>query len=209
VGGLPNILAQRFVVPEFLQEDATPENLARAALNLYDDSVTRNRMEALFAGFAASLKAIPAGSRPRRWAANCARRACDADRRRRRGGTRSAGRAGVRGGGDPRPETADRGLRDSKQLSAAARERLAIEIRASAIAWYVAWADVSEIDSINILQATLLAMQRAVVGSRSRRTGRGRRQPMPEARVPHAHYRQGRLHGAGDLGRIDPRQDLS
>ena len=56
------------------------------------------------------------------------------------------------------------GLRDSKQLSAAARERLAIEIRASAIAWYVAWADVSEIDSINILQATLLAMQRAVGG---------------------------------------------
>jgi len=35
--GLPNILAQRFVVPEFLQEAATPENLARAALNLYDD----------------------------------------------------------------------------------------------------------------------------------------------------------------------------
>jgi lipid-A-disaccharide synthase len=31
--GLPNILAQRFVVPEFLQDEATPENLARAALN--------------------------------------------------------------------------------------------------------------------------------------------------------------------------------
>jgi ribonuclease HII len=54
------------------------------------------------------------------------------------------------------------GLRDSKLLSALARERLAGEIRASAIAWAVASADVAEIDAINILQATLLAMQRAI-----------------------------------------------
>ncbi len=53
--GLPNILAGRFVVPEMLQEDATAENLAQAAANLYDDMVTRRRLEALFAGFAASL----------------------------------------------------------------------------------------------------------------------------------------------------------
>jgi lipid-A-disaccharide synthase len=53
--GLPNILAGRFVVPELLQEDATVENLAQAAGNLYDDTVTRRRLEALFAGFAASL----------------------------------------------------------------------------------------------------------------------------------------------------------
>src|SRR6185369_7659701 len=56
------------------------------------------------------------------------------------------------------------GLRDSKQLSAAERERLAGEIRVNALAWHVAWAEVSEIDTINILQATLLAMQRAVRG---------------------------------------------
>ena len=55
--GLPNILAGRFVVPEMLQDDATPENLALAAGNLYDDTVTRRRLEALFAGFAASLAA--------------------------------------------------------------------------------------------------------------------------------------------------------
>jgi lipid-A-disaccharide synthase len=55
--GLPNILAGRFVVPEFLQDEATVENLARAALNLYDDSVTRRRLEALFAGMARSLSA--------------------------------------------------------------------------------------------------------------------------------------------------------
>ena len=55
--GLPNVLAGRFVVPEMLQEDATAENLAQAAANLYDDTVTRRRLEALFAGFAASLAA--------------------------------------------------------------------------------------------------------------------------------------------------------
>ena len=55
--GLPNILAGRFVVPEFLQDDANPENLAQAALNCYDDTVTRRRIEALFAGLAASLTA--------------------------------------------------------------------------------------------------------------------------------------------------------
>jgi len=38
-----------------LQEDATAENLAQAAANLYDVMVTRRRLEALFAGFAASL----------------------------------------------------------------------------------------------------------------------------------------------------------
>jgi ribonuclease HII len=56
------------------------------------------------------------------------------------------------------------GLRDSKKLSATARERLADEIRARAVAWCVAEASVAEIDQLNILQATLLAMQRAVAG---------------------------------------------
>ena len=56
------------------------------------------------------------------------------------------------------------GLRDSKKLSAAARERLAEVIRREAVAWCVAEASVEEIDSINILQATLLAMRRAVDG---------------------------------------------
>ncbi len=55
--GLPNVLAGRFVVPEFLQAQATPRNIAQAALNLFDDTVTRRRLEALFAGFASTLKA--------------------------------------------------------------------------------------------------------------------------------------------------------
>jgi len=54
------------------------------------------------------------------------------------------------------------GLNDSKKLSAKRREALAIEIRAKALAWAVAEASVEEIDRINILQASLLAMQRAV-----------------------------------------------
>ena len=56
------------------------------------------------------------------------------------------------------------GLADSKKLSAKRREELAVEIRAKAQAWCVAEASVEEIDAINILQATLLAMRRAVTG---------------------------------------------
>jgi len=54
------------------------------------------------------------------------------------------------------------GLKDSKQLSASQREALAVDIRARSIAWAVAWADHEEIDRLNILQASLLAMARAV-----------------------------------------------
>jgi len=56
------------------------------------------------------------------------------------------------------------GLADSKKLSATRREKLALEIRQKALAWQVAEASVAEIDALNILQATLLAMQRAVAG---------------------------------------------
>lgn len=56
------------------------------------------------------------------------------------------------------------GLNDSKKLSAKRREALAVEIRAKALAWAVAEASVVEIDTINILQASLLAMRRAVDG---------------------------------------------
>lgn len=56
------------------------------------------------------------------------------------------------------------GLRDSKKLSAAARERLAAVIRRESVAWCVAQASVEEIDALNILKATMLAMRRAVEG---------------------------------------------
>ena len=56
------------------------------------------------------------------------------------------------------------GLADSKKLSAARREALALEIRDKALAWHIAWADAAEIDLHNIFQATMLAMVRAVDG---------------------------------------------
>jgi len=56
------------------------------------------------------------------------------------------------------------GLRDSKQLSPKRRSELAREIRLHSLAWSVAWADAAEIDSLNILGATLLAMRRAILG---------------------------------------------
>lgn len=78
------------------------------------------------------------------------------------------------------------GLRDSKQLSAMRRERLAASIRQNALAWSIAAADVSEIDRLNILQATLLAMRRAVDGLALRPTLAlvdGNRAPALDCRV--------------------------
>jgi ribonuclease HII len=63
---------------------------------------------------------------------------------------------------DPRRRI--RGIKDSKQLEAEEREELSIKIRSTALSWSVAWADVEEIDCHNILQATHLAMRRALIG---------------------------------------------
>jgi ribonuclease HII len=56
-----------------------------------------------------------------------------------------------------------RGLDDSKRLAPAAREVLALRIRARATAFGIGWADAAEIDALNILEATLLAMRRALL----------------------------------------------
>ncbi|MDP3227271.1 MAG: ribonuclease HII [Acidovorax sp.] len=58
------------------------------------------------------------------------------------------------------------GLADSKKLTAARRDKLYDEIRAKALCCSIAQASVEEIDQLNILQATLLAMRRAVLGLR-------------------------------------------
>jgi ribonuclease HII len=60
------------------------------------------------------------------------------------------------------PDRPVRGLRDSKHLPAERREELAITIRRRAVAWSVAASDAFEIDRVNILQASRLAMRRAV-----------------------------------------------
>ena len=56
------------------------------------------------------------------------------------------------------------GLRDSKKLTPARREALAIQIKAKALAWSIAQCSEGEIDEINILQASMLAMRRAIEG---------------------------------------------
>lgn len=58
------------------------------------------------------------------------------------------------------------GLRDSKKLSAAKREALALLIQRDALAWSIAQCSETEIDTLNILQATMLAMRRAIEGLR-------------------------------------------
>ena len=106
-----------------------------------------------------------------------------------------------------------RGLADSKVLEPEERERLALLIRERALCYSVAWADAEEIDSINILQATMLAMRRALLGLRVPPQQRGhRRQSLPLRRWPRIRMpvrgdHQGRCHGAVDQRRVDPRQD--
>lgn len=63
---------------------------------------------------------------------------------------------------DPRKRL--RGIRDSKMMEPEEREEAAVRIRKHALAWSVAWADVEEIDCLNILEATYLAMRRALMG---------------------------------------------
>ena len=60
------------------------------------------------------------------------------------------------------PERPILGLADSKKLSEKKRDALNIEIKQHALAWAIASSSVAEIDSINILQASLLAMKRAI-----------------------------------------------
>ncbi len=56
------------------------------------------------------------------------------------------------------------GLRDSKELAEPLRLKLAAEIRSQSLAWAIGWADAGEIDVLDILQASLLAMRRALQG---------------------------------------------
>ncbi|MFM7483487.1 MAG: ribonuclease HII, partial [Burkholderiaceae bacterium] len=63
---------------------------------------------------------------------------------------------------DPSKQIA--GLRDSKKLSASRRDQLALLIQRDALAWSIAQCSAAEIDALNILQATMLAMRRAIEG---------------------------------------------
>lgn len=78
------------------------------------------------------------------------------------------------------------GLRDSKELTARQRETLADLIKRDALAWSLGRAEADEIDRLNILQATLLAMQRAIAGLDPKPTAAmvdGNQSPRLECRV--------------------------
>jgi ribonuclease HII len=62
------------------------------------------------------------------------------------------------------PRRPIRGLKDSKQLTPERRESLAILIRERALCWALGWSEPEEIDALNILEATHLAMRRALLG---------------------------------------------
>jgi ribonuclease HII len=62
------------------------------------------------------------------------------------------------------PERGIAGLDDSKKLAASRREELAAMIKSRALSWSVAWSDAAEIDAVNILAATMMAMRRAILG---------------------------------------------
>ena len=100
-----------------------------------------------------------------------------------------------------------KGLNDSKQLTALQRERLFDEIRAHALAFCVAEASVAEIDELNILHATMLAMKRAVEGLRlppHKVLVDGNR--LPKIRIRAEAVIGGDAHGGVDLGGVHPGQ---
>jgi len=88
------------------------------------------------------------------------------------------------------------GLRDSKALSAARRESLAAEIRRRALSWAVAWAEPAEIDALNILGATMLAMRRAILGLSVTPSG----VQVDGNRLPDLRFRNGRIDGVAIVG---------
>ena len=101
-----------------------------------------------------------------------------------------------------------RGLADSKTLSARRREALFDEIRAKALACCIAEASVEEIDRLNILQATMLAMRRAVEGLRllpHRVVVDGNRLPvlsMPAAAIVHGDGKVAAISAASILAKV-------
>jgi ribonuclease HII len=87
-------------------------------------------------------------------------------------------------------------LRDSKKLSVVRRETLGAEIRRRALSWSVAWSDAAEIDALNILAATMLAMRRAILGL----TVTPRGVQVDGNRLPNLNFRDGSIDGIAIVG---------
>ncbi|HSN51326.1 MAG TPA: ribonuclease HII [Woeseiaceae bacterium] len=94
------------------------------------------------------------------------------------------------------PGRAIAGLCDSKKLSAARREALETDVKRHALCWSVAWADRAEIDALNILGATMLAMRRAIL----RLAVMPRRVEVDGNRLPDLRFRDGRIDGLAIVG---------
>lgn len=88
------------------------------------------------------------------------------------------------------------GLCDSKKLAAGRREQLAVAIRERALAWSVAWCDRAEIDALNILAATMLAMRRAILGLAIMPRG----VQVDGNRLPDLRFRDGAIDGVAIVG---------
>lgn len=94
------------------------------------------------------------------------------------------------------PGRAIAGLCDSKKLSAARREALETDVKRHALCWAVAWADRAEIDALNILGATMLAMRRAIL----RLAVMPRRVEVDGNRLPDLRFRDGCIDGLAIVG---------
>jgi ribonuclease HII len=94
------------------------------------------------------------------------------------------------------PERAIEGLCDSKKLSAPRREALEADIKRHSLCWSVAWSDRAEIDALNILGATMLAMRRAIL----RLAVMPRGVKVDGNRLPDLRFRDGSIDGLAIVG---------
>ena len=103
------------------------------------------------------------------------------------------------------PERPIDGLCDSKKLAVARREALETAIKSCAVCWSVAWADRAEIDALNILAATMLAMRRAILGLAVAPRG----VYVDGNRLPDLRFRDGSIDGLAVVGGDDRIESIS
>jgi ribonuclease HII len=103
------------------------------------------------------------------------------------------------------PERPIAGLRDSKKLSGMRREQLETAIKRHALCWSVAWSDRAEIDALNILSATMLAMRRAILGL----AVTPRSVQVDGNRLPDLRFRDGMIDGYAIVGGDDRIESIS
>ncbi|KAG1658068.1 Lipid-A-disaccharide synthase [Nymphon striatum] len=144
---LPNNLANEYLVPELIQEDVTPINVFKEVEQQF--SQEKKQRDHMLTRFDEIHKQLAQGA---------SKKAAQAIVTMLEAGAVVAAAVIL----DPKKHI--EGLADSKKLSEKKRNELNLEIREKALCWSLGRAEVDEIDDINILQASLLAMKRAVEG---------------------------------------------